>query len=360
MEITWLSILTFMFVMYAILDGFDFGAGILALFMARDEKEGMLIRRSIGPFWDGNEVWLVAGGALMFMAFPTLYASFFSGFYLPLMLVLWLIMGRAISLELRNQIDHPMWRSFWDRLFGLSSLLLALIFGIAFGNILRGVNLGGVTNGSSIYEAHYFFAPFWTTLFPGEDVGVIDIFTLLVGLIATLTFALHGGNWVLLKVEDNDLSDRIKKANVMLSVAVLVLMALSFRILPDIQPRIANRLAENRALLVIPFLSLVALIANTQFQKRDQPFLAFLCSSLFIAGMFVTAVAGLFPALLPSTNQINPDITIYSASTSEYGLSVAIIWWVLGIVLITGYTLMIHWIYRGKLAKGSETYTHFH
>ncbi|MDW3196104.1 MAG: cytochrome d ubiquinol oxidase subunit II [Cytophagales bacterium] len=360
METTWLSILTFMFVMYAILDGFDFGAGILALFIARDEKEGMLIRRSIGPFWDGNEVWLVAGGALMFMAFPTLYASFFSGFYLPLMLVLWLIMGRAISLELRNQIDHPMWKSFWDRLFGLSSLLLALIFGIAFGNILRGVNLGGVTDGTSVYEAHYFFAPFWTTFFPGEDVGVIDIFTLLVGLIATLTFALHGGNWVLLKIEDNYLSDRIKKANVILSVAVLALMVISFNLIPDIQPRIANRLTEKWPLLFIPLVSLVALIANTQFQKKDKTFAAFICSSLFIGGMFVTAIAGLFPSLLPSTNNINPDITIYSASTSEYGMNVAIVWWVLGIVLITGYTVMIHWIYRGKLAKGTETYTHFH
>ncbi len=360
MEITWLSILTFMFAMYAILDGFDFGAGILALFIAKDEKEGILIRRSIGPFWDGNEVWLVAGGALMFMAFPTFYASFFSGFYLPLMLVLWLIMGRAISLELRNQIDHPMWKSFWDRLFGLSSLLLALIFGIAFGNILRGVNLGGVSDGVSAYEAHYFFAPFWTTFLPGEDVGVIDLFTIMVGLIATLTFTLHGGNWVLLKVEDANLSDRIKKINVILSVAVLTLMVISFHMMPDIQPRIADRLTTNWPLLTIPLLSLIALVANTQFQKNDKPFAAFICSSLFIGGMFITAVAGLFPALLPSTNQINPDITIYSASTSEYGLNVAIIWWILGILLITGYTIMIHWIYRGKLAKGSENYTSFH
>lgn len=360
MEITWLSILTFMFVMYAVLDGFDFGAGILALFVAKDEKEGMLIRRSIGPFWDGNEVWLVAGGALMFMAFPTLYASFFSGFYLPLMLVLWLIMGRAISLELRNQIDHPMWKSFWDRLFGLSSLLLALIFGIAFGNILRGVNLGGVSAGVSAYEAHYFFAPFWTTLFSGEDVGVIDIFTLMVGLIATMTFTLHGGNWVLLKIEDNELSDRIKKSNVILSVTVLTLMVISFHLLPDIQPRIADRLTQNWPLLFIPMVSLIALIANTTFQKKDKPLAAFICSSFFITGMFVTAIAGLFPSLLPSTNQVNPDITIYSAATSEYGLNVAIVWWILGIVLITGYTIMIHWIYRGKLAKGSETYTGFH
>ncbi len=360
MEITWLSILTFMFIMYAILDGFDFGAGILTLFVARDEKEGILIRRSIGPFWDGNEVWLVAGGGLLFMAFPTLYASFFSGFYLPLMMVLWLIMGRAISLELRNQIDHPMWKSFWDRLFGFSSLLLALIFGIAFGNILRGVNLGGVSEGISAYEAHYFFAPLWTTFFPGEDVGVIDIFTLLVGLIATLTFTIHGGNWVLLKIEDKELSDRIKKVNVVLSVAILAMMIVSFHMMPDIQPRITTRLTENLALLIIPLISLIALIANTQFLKKDKPFAAFICSSLFIAGMFTAAVIGLFPALLPSTNQVNPDITVYSASASAYGLNIAIGWWIIGIFLITGYTIIIHWIYRGKLAKGSESYSSFH
>ena len=360
MEITWLSILTFMFIMYAILDGFDFGAGIIALFVAKDEKEGMMIRRSIGPFWDGNEVWLVAGGGLMFMAFPKLYASFFSGFYLPLMLVLWFIMARAISLELRNQIDHPMWKSFWDRLFGWASLFLALIFGIAFGNILRGVNLGGVADGASVYEAHYFFAPLWTTLLPSENTGVIDLFTVLIGLIATLTFTVHGGNWIILKVEDPNLTDRIKKINIVLSVTILVLCVISFHIMPDVQPRIAANFTENWVLLFIPLISILALIANTQFQGKGKSLAAFLSSGIFIAGMLISAIAGLFPALLPSSNSINPDITIYSAATSNYGLNIAVVWWVLGILLILTYTIMIHRIYRGKLAKGSESYTHFH
>lgn len=360
MEITWLTILTFMFIMYAILDGFDFGAGIIALIVAKNEKEGIMIRRSIGPFWDGNEVWLVAGGALLFMAFPKLYASFFSGFYLPLMLVLWFIMGRAISLELRNQIDHPMWKSFWDRLFGWASLFLALIFGIAFGNILRGVNLGGVTDGVSVYEPQYFFAPFWTTFFPAEDTGVIDVFTLLVGVIATLTFTVHGGNWVMLKIEDHSLADRIKKLNVGLSIAVLALIVLSFHLMPDVQPRMVANFSENWSLLLIPLTGIITWIVNAQYQKKDKPLVAFICSSIFIASMFVAAVAGLFPALLPSTNQVNPDITIYTAATSAYGLNIAIVWWILGILLILGYTIMIHRIYRGKLAKSSESYSHFH
>ena len=201
METTWLCILVFMFVAYAILDGFDFGAGIIHLFVARTEQEGMLIKRSIGPFWDGNEVWLVASGGLLFMAFPKFYASLFSGFYLPLMMILWLIMGRGISLELRNQLDNKMWQGIWDKIFGISSLLLALIFGIAFGNIIRGVNLGGVENGQSTYEPGYFFAPLWTAFVHPENPGIIDWFSLLVGVIAVPALMVHGGNWIILKIQ---------------------------------------------------------------------------------------------------------------------------------------------------------------
>ena len=360
MELTWLCILTFMFVMYAILDGFDFGAGILDLFLAKDEKESMLIKRSIGPFWDGNEVWLVASGALMFMAFPTFYASFFSGFYLPLMLVLWLIMGRAISLELRNQMDSPLWRALWDRLFGIASLLLALVFGIAFGNVLRGVNLGGLENGISLYEGHFFFAPLWTSIFPSENPGIIDLFSLLVGLIAVLTMTLHGGNWVILKVESPSLEDRIKKANVVLTLAVLVSLITSFYYIPDVQPLIAQNFTDNWQLLIVPFVSLVALVANSSFQTKGKSLAAFICSSLFIGGMFTSAIIGLFPALLPSTNDQHPALTIYSAAATDYGLRTAIGWWIVGIVLILAYTFMVHWMYRGKIADDKQIYQQYH
>ncbi len=159
MELFWFIIIAIVLVVFFILDGYDFGTGIIHLFIAKTEKDKEVIAKSAGLFWDSNEVWLVAGGGMLFMAFPTFYASVFSGFYLPLIIVLWLIVFRAIGLEFRSQFNDQMWKNIWDKSFGVSSLLLALFFGIALGNIVRGVNLGGVKNGVSIYEGHYFFLP---------------------------------------------------------------------------------------------------------------------------------------------------------------------------------------------------------
>lgn len=359
MEIIWLCILVFMFVMYAVLDGFDFGAGILDLFVAKNEQERIMIKRSIGPFWDGNEVWLIASGGIMFMAFPKLYASFFSGFYLPLVLVLWLIMGRAISLEIRNQLDNELWKVFWDRLFGISSLLLALVFGIAFGNIIRGVNLGGVENGVAIYEPHYFFSPLWTDLMSSDNPGVVDWFSLYVGVLTVIVFSLHGANWVILKTSGS-LSTRIKKLNPWLTLTTFILIVISASVVTMAQPRAYLNFVSNKALFIIPVLSLVSLVLNSYFQFKDIELGAFISTALFIAGMFITSMIGIFPSVIPSTNDIIPDLTIYNTSNQVYGLKIGVTWWILGIILITGYTVMIHWIYRGKLSNDSTTYSNFH
>ncbi len=359
MEVTWLYIMAFMFIMYAILDGFDFGAGMIHLFLAKNEKESMLIKRSIGPFWDGNEVWLVASGGLLFMAFPKLYASFFSGFYLPLMMVLWLIMGRGISLELRNQLDNQIWKALWDKIFGISSLLLALIFGTAFGNVLRGVNLGGVENGVSLYEPHFFFAPLWTDFAHSENPGVIDWFSLFVGVIAVLVLIVHGGNWVLLKIE-SPFKKRVRKFTFIIALIVLMLMVISFFIVPTVRPTIYDNFSNSKLLLLIPFVSVVALILSAIFQKMERELAAFLSSSLFIAGMFISAVVSIYPAVLPSTNNVNPDLTIFNTSTSSYGLNIGLTWWIVGILLISGYTFMVHWMYRGKIADDANIYKQYH
>jgi len=359
MEITWLCIMAFMFIMYAILDGFDFGAGMIDLFLAKNEKESMLVKRSIGPFWDGNEVWLVASGGLLFMAFPKLYASFFSGFYLPLIFVLWLIMGRGISLELRNQLDNPVWKAFWDKMFGISSLLLALIFGIAFGNVLRGVNLGGVENGVSAYESHFFFSPLWTDFAHSENPGVIDWFSLFIGIIAVLTLIIHGGNWVILKIESS-FKEKVKRFIVRITLVVFLLMIVSFFIISMVKPTIYDNFSANKLLLLIPFISVSTLLLNALFQKMGKEFAAFISSSLFIAGMFISALVSMYPAVLPSTNDINPDLTIFNASASNYGLNVGLTWWILGILLISGYTFMVHWMYRGKIADDVNIYKQYH
>src|ERR1700688_3359752 len=160
----WFCLATMVITGYVLLDGFDMGAGIVQLFVARAEYETGQVLNSIGPVWDGNEVWLIAAGGTLFFAFPVLYASSFSGFYLPLMMVLWLLILRGLSLEMRSHINVDLWKHFADAIFALSSSLLAIFFGAALGNVIRGVPLN--TDG-------YFFLPLWTNFTPQHEAGVL-------------------------------------------------------------------------------------------------------------------------------------------------------------------------------------------
>ena len=178
------SILIYMVVMYVLLDGFDLGVGILHPFIAKTEEERGISVRSIGPVWDGNEVWLLAGGGTLYFAFPLLYASAFSGFYLALMVVLWLLIIRGASIELRSQVQIAVWRTFFDGMFFLSSALLAIFLGAALANVIRGVPLNA---------EGYFFLPFWTNWLPGADPGILDWYTVLGGIVAFVALAIHAG-----------------------------------------------------------------------------------------------------------------------------------------------------------------------
>lgn len=359
METTWLCIVVFMFIGYAVLDGMDFGAGIIHLFVARDEREGMLVKRTIGPFWDGNEVWIVAGGGLLFMAFPRLYASIFSGMYLPLMLILWLFIGRGLSLELRNQLDNDLWRRLWDGLFGVSSLLLALLFGIAFGNMMRGVNLGGVENGVSAFEPSYFFSPLWTDFIRPENPGIIDWFSLLIGVIAVLSLTIHGGNWVILKI-DSQFAGRVRRFALRAQVILAPLLVLSFFAVLETSPAMRANFVAHPGLVVLPLLGVGALVAGAWCQRRQRELAAFLCSGSYIALMFIAAVAASYPVLLPSTNAVHPSLTVFNAAAPPYSLAIGLRWWILGIALIAGYSAMVHWLHRGKMARDGEQYHSYH
>ena len=213
METVWFWLLALMLTVYVVLDGFDLGAGMLHLFVARTDEERQSVLRSVGPVWDGNEVWLVAAGGTMFCVFPALYAASFSGFYLPLMMVLWLLIGRAAGIEFRNQVDNPLWKPFWDFFFFVSSALLALFFGVALGNVIRGVPLGA--DGT-------FFVPLWTDFSPFEATGLLDPYTLLTGVTAVAALGYHGALWLMLKTEGPlyDRADRWARVLV-LPVAVL-------------------------------------------------------------------------------------------------------------------------------------------
>ncbi|MFZ0304811.1 MAG: cytochrome d ubiquinol oxidase subunit II, partial [Terracidiphilus sp.] len=202
MGFIWFWLVAVMIVGYVVLDGFDLGVGVLHLFLARNEQERATTLRSIGPVWDGNEVWLLAGGGTLYFAFPLLYASAFSGFYLPLMIVLWLLILRGVSLELRNHIDMGVWRTLLDGVFGLASALLTIFYGAALANVIRGVPLQA--NG-------YFFLPLWTTWTPGLEPGILDWYTVIGGLVALVALTLHGALWLVLKTE-GELEERARSA----------------------------------------------------------------------------------------------------------------------------------------------------
>jgi len=350
MELFWYIVLMTMLAVYVILDGYDFGAGIIHLFFAKKEKDKKAITNAIGPFWDANEVWLIASGGVLFFAFPTLYASSFSGFYLPLMMILWLLIFRAIGLELRGQIHNKMWETIWDKAFGISSLLLALFFGVALGNVVRGVNLGGVVNGVSTYEAHYFFLPLWNPSFSpqAEQLGILDWFTVLLGVVGVVALTIHGANWIIFKT-NSDLNEKLKKVVFNLNIVMLVLVVISLLVWHIIEPKPFHNFIKHPWLWIFPIITITGLFGLFKVKSFQKHGIGFLFSSLFLFGGLTSTVASIFPKVLPSTNNVNPDLTLYNVAAHEYGLSVGVYWFAIAVVLVAVYMVIQYRVFKGKM-----------
>lgn len=350
MELFWYIVLMLMLGVYVILDGYDFGVGIIHLFFAKTEEDKTVITRSIGPFWDANEVWLIASGGVLFFAFPILYASSFSGFYLPLIMILWLLIFRAIGLELRGQLNNAMWHKIWDKAFGIASLLLALFFGLALGNVVRGVNLGIVENGVSTQEPIYFFVPLWNPEFSpfSERLGIIDWFTILLGLVAVVALTIHGANWVIFKT-NSSINKKLKGVIFKLNIVLCVLIVVSVLVWGTVNENPLNNFIKYPMLFVFPIIGLSGLLNLFRIHKFKKDGIGFLSSSLFLFGAFASTAAALFPVLLPSTNSVNPSLTIYNAATDSYGLSVGLYWWVIAFILVIVYLVIQYRVFKGKM-----------
>ncbi|MCP9767126.1 cytochrome d ubiquinol oxidase subunit II [Lacihabitans sp. LS3-19] len=353
MELFWYIVVISMLTIYMLLDGYDFGAGIVHLFFAKKEEDKKAITKAIGPFWDANEVWLIAGGGVLFFAFPTLYASSFSGFYLPLMMILWLLMFRAIGLELRGLIHNSMWFAIWDTAFGVASLLLALFFGIAVGNIVRGVNMGDVVNGVSTYEAHYFTLPLWNpSLNPlSESVGVIDWFTLLIGLIGVVALTIHGANWIIYKT-NSTINSRLKIIIFKLNFVLLGLALVSLSTWHLVLPYLFDNYISHPIFWIFPLISLVGLGGLFRIKHFKKDGTGFVFSSLFLAGGLASTALSIFPNFIPSRNSINPSLNIYNTAASSYGLNIGLVWFGIGILLVALYFTVQYRIFKGKMDEG--------
>ncbi len=353
MELIWYGIVCFMLVMYIVLDGFDFGAGIIHLFFAKTEEEKKQVMRAIGPYWHANEVWLVAFGGVLFAAFPTLYASTFSGFYLPLIMILWLLILRGLGVEFTHLINHELWIRPWQKAFGISSLLLALFFGIAYGNIIRGVNLGGIDNGVAEFEHYYsFFTPLWDSTFSPFAVrpGVIDWFTITIGIVAVLTLTLHGANWIIMKT-NGEFSEKLRRKIVPLWIALVVFIIVSLVAFLKMKSFHPEMFEQHPSIFILPIIALTSLIGMLIASKSSKNWLGFTSSSLFIFSGISSVFANLFPVVLPSTNDIIGDLTIYNTAAEDYGLKIGLIWFVVAFTLIALYFTFLHRIFKGKLTE---------
>jgi len=333
-----------MLTMYVLLDGFDLGAGIIHLVAARTDTERRFVLRAIGPVWDGNEVWLIAAGGTLFFTFPLLYASSFSGFYLPLIIVLWLLMARGVSIELRSRFSNVVWASFWDGMFFLGSALLAIFYGAALGNVIRGVPLN---------PQGYFFEALWTDFNPfSANPGILDWYTILTGLLAFVALLAHGANFIAVKTEGalNERARRISRIGWLITIPLAVLASIATFF---VQPQVYTSFAQRPWGIIFPLIAFVGLLGAGFFNFRKHDMAALLSSGTFILGMLTSAAFSLYPIVLPAVNRAY-SLTINNASASQYGLAVGLIWWSVGIVLAAIYFIFTYRRFRGKVTAASS------
>jgi len=348
MGFIWFWLVAIMIVAYVVLDGFDLGVGILHPFLARTEEEKQLMLRSIGPVWDGNEVWLLAGGGTLYFAFPLLYASAFSGFYLALMIVLWLLIMRGLGVELRMHMEIGVWRAFFDGLFFVASLLLTVFYGAALANVIRGVPLG---------EDRYFFLPLWTNWRVGPAPGILDWYTVIGGVLALVALSLHGALYLAVKTEGG-LQLRSRVAARILWIALLVLTVVSLSASVIARPDTLANYRSYPVALAVPVVVLLALFGIRYFSGKSDDRKAFACSCAYLTVMLVGAAIALYPRLLPSSSDASRDITIQNALSGPHTLHVGLLWWAFGMCLALMYFVIVYRMFKGKVSLESIGYGH--
>ena len=327
----WFWALAFMAIGYVVLDGFDLGAGLLLPFVSRTDEERRQVISSVGPVWDGNEVWLIALGTTMFFAFPALLAAALSGFYLPITMVVWLLICRALGIEMRHQMRDPLWAQFWDALLCVSSLLLAVFFGAALGNVIRGVSLDG--NGT-------FFNPLWTDFRVGERTGILDWYTVLVGVHAALALGYHGAVWLIWKT-DESVRERSVRAAKRIWPALVLLTVLSTTASFSVQPNALANLDKYPWGLAFAAVSFLGLVLSLYSVGSGRAGTAFAASAAYLAGLLGCAAIGVFPYMLPARDP-RFGLRLQDLAVPETSLRLGFYWWVPGMLLVLAYTGFVY------------------
>ena len=332
----WFILFAVLITGYAILDGFDLGVGVLHLF-AHDNHERRINLNAIGPVWDGNEVWLLTAGGALFAAFPPVYATVFSGFYIAIMLLLAALIFRAVSLEFRGKIESPTWQRLWDWSFGLGSLLPIILFGVAVGNILRGVPIDA------------------KGLYAGTFLGMLNPYSILVGVLSLMMFVMHGALYMTLKT-DGELRDRMTRwaSGAWIAFVVAYFLATVYTMFE------APHLMQGVIPKPIFWVFMLVLLASIAYQpvalKSKLFFRAFLSSSVSIACLIGIAAVSMFPTLVPSSIDAAYSLTAYNASSTPRTLKTMLIIALIGMPMVIGYTVFIYRIFKGKVVITEESY----
>jgi len=337
LNVVWYILFVVIIAGYLILDGFDMGVGILHPFVAKTDDERRISLNSIGPIWDGNEVWLVLGGGALFAAFPFVYASLFSGFYIAMMLVLLVLILRTVAIEFRSKRDTSGWRKAWDWVFFASSLGIALLLGVAFGNIMAGVPLDEHQNISA-------------TL-----LDLLSPFALLVGVTTVFMLAMHGGIYLTMKTE-GELQERVRLWIPRLMAIFFVLNTAVVISTILLHETIADRYLEQIWPVIFPALALVALVVAAINLRRGRDFVAFLASSAMIALLLISAAAGLYPNLLVSSIDPAYNLTVFNGASEANTLTVMLVIALIGMPFVLVYTSGVYYIFRGKVKLTPQSY----
>jgi len=333
----WFGLFVLIIAGYLILDGFDMGVGMLHLPLARNDTERRTMLNSIGPIWDGNEVWLVLGGGVLFAVFPLVYASLFSGFYLAMMLVLVTLILRAVAIEFRSKEPGVRWRTGWDIVFGASSAGLALLLGVAFGNIVRGVPLDSSGN---------------------ITVSLIDLlspFALLFGVTTLAMFTLQGAFYLTMKLE-GDLLARLRAWLPRIAGAFFVLMTLIIVVMVMDDQQITQRYTQDIWPVIFPAAALGAFAVAWRMMRSGRDFASFMATSAMIALLLVSAAIGMYPNLLISSIDAANNLTVANAASADNTLTVALVVAVIGMPFVLLYTAGVYYIFRGRTQVEPEGY----
>jgi cytochrome d ubiquinol oxidase subunit II len=339
MEMLWFTVASVMIAIYVVMDGFDFGAGALHLWVSKNDHERRQVLGAIGPYWDGNEVWLLASGGVLFLAFPKVLASGLSGFYFAIMMILWVLILRGISIEFRSHVKNDLWRAFWDGVFAVASTLAPILFGAALGNLIRGVPLD---------QDGWFALALFEDFSPRGAIGILDWYTVLAGVTALAALLHHGALFLIWKT-DGPVRERCRRAAGRLFPAMLLIWVAATAATAALAPNLFAAMAGRPPAWAAGLILIAGLATSFLARRSGRDLLAFIGSGAFLLGVLAATAASVYPTMIKSADPAALSLTALNAAAGRESLAAGLRWWPVGIVLVVLYTFVVFRLHRGKV-----------